>query len=410
MGQLMTSHRKPEDKAWDYMRPIASAAPYLLFDPIGDGKHECVVLSGLPTKVMSNSDNPPDSFRTRDTFAAHPNIPNAWKHLGRIDDRVTLVNGEKVLPVPYENQVRENELVKEACIFGVARAFPGICIFPSEKGAAMSKPSLLEALKPFIDAANARVEGFSQIGSEMIEIMDAGTEYPQTDKGTLIRAAFYKMFADRIDAVYKRFETFDAKDNAQQRSLSKPELETYLFDVFRSRIKGDSFDVDTDFFAVGVDSLQALAARGQILREINIGGKPLGQNAIFEYPNVRSLARHIYALRTGEQEEERSEIEEMRKLIEKYSSFPGRTSGSNIQPSEDTIVWIFLSIHQKLHCLLIADPHRHNRLAWSTYPRSAVGTEIDQTYLLPCPSGLPSLCNSPCSENARRQGPGPINR
>lgn len=316
------------------MRPLPSVSKFLRFPEVSKGVFECVVLDGLPTKVMSNSDDPPNSFHTKDTFSPHPTIPNAWKYLGRIDDRVTLVNGEKVLPVPYENQIRENELVKDCCIFGIGKVFPGICIIPSANAKSLSKEELLDRLAPAFMVANARVEGFSQISREMTEVMDFGVDYPQTDKGTLIRAAFYKEFEKLIDNVYSRFEQHDSSTAL---ALSIDELEMYLLDIFRSRTGDKNIDVGTDFFAAGVDSLQALAVRGRILRELDLGGRPLGQNVIFDYPNVRSLAKHIYALRTGEAEEETSEIEEMKQLIAKYSSFTQQTPGT-IQPERETII------------------------------------------------------------------------
>src|SRR4051794_8798126 len=109
MGQSMLSSRSSEDKAWNYLRPLPAVAKFLYFEPQGPDTYECVVLDGLPSKVVSNSSNPPNSFRTKDLFSPHPTIPNAWKYLGRSDDRVTLVNGEKVLPLPFEHQVRQNE-------------------------------------------------------------------------------------------------------------------------------------------------------------------------------------------------------------------------------------------------------------------------------------------------------------
>src|SRR4051812_943985 len=119
MGQLMTSFRSKDDLAWNYVRPLPACLPYIHMAPRGADTFECVVLDGLPSKVTSNCDNPLNSFATSDLFTNHPTIPNAWKYLGRLDDRVTLVNGEKVLPITYEHQIRENEYVREACVFGV---------------------------------------------------------------------------------------------------------------------------------------------------------------------------------------------------------------------------------------------------------------------------------------------------
>ncbi|KAL1899932.1 putative NRPS-like protein biosynthetic cluster [Sporothrix stenoceras] len=348
MGQLMTSFRDPEtDKEWAYMRPVPSAKPFLRMVPLGanaDGgsveraetTYECVVLDGLPSKVVSNSDDPPNSFHTRDLFAKHPTRPDAWKYLGRIDDRVTLVNGEKVLPIPYEHQIRQHDLVRECVVFGVGRAVPGIMIVPSDKAASLvseGSKSLLDALMPVIEATNAQTEAFGRISREMVSILPADTEYPRTDKGTVIRAAFYQRFAAEIDAFYQRFENSAGEDAGADSSkplltLSEAELETYLLGLFTKTlgVSADRLKADTDLFEAGVDSLQAITARAQVLREIDLGGRKPGQNVVFEFPSIRQLAQHFVALRSGSNANQDSsydanEIKAMEELIAKYSDF-----------------------------------------------------------------------------------------
>ncbi|WDK22664.1 male sterility protein [Colletotrichum graminicola] len=338
MGQLMTSFRDPGDKDWNYMRPLASAKPWLRMMPIADGVYECAVLNGLPSKVMSNSDDPaPDSYRTRDTFVPHPVIPDAWRYLGRLDDRVTLVNGEKVLPVPYENHIREHELVREVVVFGVGRSIPGLVIVPSEKAMDLTREEILEALGPVIDEANARAEAFGRVPREMIEVVDVGTEYPRTDKGTVIRAAFYRQFGDLIEDVYRRFEAPADGVAGGALTLDLPQLEDHLLDLFRSTLGFSRVEKDTDFFEAGVDSLQASTARGHIQRGLDLGGKTLAQNVVFEYPNVLSLSKHVYSLRTGESVYAEDEIQVMKRLIAKYSEFKERSPGT-VTPEGETVM------------------------------------------------------------------------
>jgi hypothetical protein len=68
---------------------------------MSEGICELDVLDGLPSKVMLmlNSDDPRNSFRTRNTFVPHPSTPKAQKYLGRLDDYFKLMRCEKVLPV-----------------------------------------------------------------------------------------------------------------------------------------------------------------------------------------------------------------------------------------------------------------------------------------------------------------------
>jgi nucleoside-diphosphate-sugar epimerase len=333
MGQLMTSYRDSDDKAWNYVRPLPSIAPFLLMSPQGDGSFECICLDGLPAKVTSNSSDPPNSFRTSDTFLPHPTIPNAWKYLGRIDDRVTLVNGEKVLPVPIEHQVRQNEYVREALVFGIGRSFPGMLIVPSEKAIGMESAEIFEKTWPSIEVANSKAEGFSQIQKEMVEILEPCADYPATDKGTMIRLASYRKFGDLINAAYDRFESGTAAQNVSKLALSFDELKTYLLNLFTSELGLAEMQVDTDFFDAGVDSLQAIKARSFLKRELEIGSSDLDENVVFEHPNILNLAAHLFALRTGEAAEQEDEIQAMSQLIEKYSSFE-----RHIQPRQEVII------------------------------------------------------------------------
>lgn len=332
MGQLMTSQRDPEtDKAWNYVRPLTKTKPYLLFDEITAGVFEIVVLHGLSTKTTSNSDHPPKSFRTRDTFVKHPTIPDAWKYLGRLDDRITLFNGEKVLPIPYEHRIRQHALVQECLVFGVDRAFPGVLIIPGEHAGDKSTPQLLDLLWPTIEDANQKAEQFGRVSREMVKIMPVGTEYPRTDKGTVIRAACYKRFEDVIDEVYQRFESPSDKIRL---ALEIPELQTYLLDLLTHRVGIKGLVAGTDFFAAGMDSLQAITARAHIVRELDLGGTILGQNVVFDYPSVEHLSGYLHHVRTGSGLKEKSEVEVMRELVAKYSTFEPFNRGCQVPEGE----------------------------------------------------------------------------
>jgi len=79
--------------------------------------YELVLLEGLKSKILSNSDEPPNSLHTRDLFKPHPSIADAWKYVGRVDDRITLLNGEKVLPLPMECRIKNDPIVRDAIVF-----------------------------------------------------------------------------------------------------------------------------------------------------------------------------------------------------------------------------------------------------------------------------------------------------
>ncbi|KAH8890655.1 acetyl-CoA synthetase-like protein [Thozetella sp. PMI_491] len=338
MGQLMTSFRDPGDKYWNYMRPLESAKPFLRMLPAGNDTFELVVLDGLPSKVLSNSDDPPNSYYTKDTFVPHPTIPDAWKYLGRLDDRITLVNGEKVLPVPYEHSIRQSELLHEAIVFGVGRAVPGLLVIPSERAKDIPKQELLDQLMPAIELANSKCEAFGRISREMVEVLDSDIQYPRTDKGTVIRAAFYRQFDQLINEIYARFESPpEPTDESKLATLTEDDLVSYLLELFRAKTGAQELEPGTDFFDAGIDSLQAITIRAQVCRDMNLNIQALGQNVVFEYPSVELLAKHLYSLRSGEKAEKDDEIALMRQLIDKYSSFSPREPGS-VSPDGETVI------------------------------------------------------------------------
>ncbi|KAL4755761.1 uncharacterized protein BDW70DRAFT_167943 [Aspergillus foveolatus] len=329
LGQLMTSDRPVGDKLWNYVRPLKVSQPYLRMEELEDGSYECVVLDGLPAKVSSNCNDPPNSFRTRDTFLKHPSVPNAWKYLGRIDDRVTLINGEKVLPVPIEHRIRQNKYVKDNLVFGVGKPLPGLIIVPSAECQEMTKAEIVDKVWPDIEAANKNAEAFSYISRDMVIVLDVGCPYPATDKGTMIRNRSYNEFSNLIEAAYQRLEEGSFSDR-QKLALDTEGLEQYLLKLFKTELGYPHMSSDSDFFGAGVDSLQAIKARGIIKRDIDIGPAELGHNVIFDSANIKKLAAHLYALRTGNLQDEEDELSVMSQLIDKYSSFQLRPESEEV--------------------------------------------------------------------------------
>ena len=319
MGSLGASfNRPPGDNTWDYIRIPPPIAKYIKMKPLGDETYECVYLHGLPALVVSNSDDPPKSFHSKDIFLKHPNM-DAWKHLGRLDDRLTLTNGEKVLPVPMEGRIRQDRLIKECCIFGAGKSTPGILVFRNEESMNMPDEVFIDAIWPTIQHANTRAESFAHITKEAIVPLSAEIDYPKTDKESIKRAQMYFVFAKEIEAMYEKLD-YTSTGTLQ---LEIPEIEEWLVRTFREALNVRLLSKDDDFFAAGVNSLQAIQMRGLILRDLNVGGnsKKLGQNVIFDTGNVARLANHLYALRVGKTApvDMVDGVKEMEAMIAKYS-------------------------------------------------------------------------------------------
>ncbi|KAI9042662.1 acetyl-CoA synthetase-like protein [Aspergillus affinis] len=313
-----TMRRTKGDDSWNYIRIYANIRKYVYMNPLGDGLYECVYLKGHSALSTFNSDDPaPGSWHSKDVFMPHPTIPEAWKYVTRIDDRITLINGEKVLPLPIEGRIREEDIVREAVVVGVDRAIPGLLVFRAPSGDHLSEEDYFDAIWPAIADANSRAEGFSQITREMVTLIPSDVAYPQTDKRSIIRAQVYRQFAEQIENMYVRLD--ESHEGLLQ--LDLPGLEECLQSIFQDIVGMPIETIETDFFTAGVDSLKAIQMRRIIQKTVALNGHTLPQNVVYNKGNVKRLAAYLYALinhtETVAEDEETSMIE----LIERYSHF-----------------------------------------------------------------------------------------
>lgn len=331
-------HRDPGDDSWVYIRPYANLRPHMHFKKVGEGVYEAVYFKSHPAlmSTSSNSDDPPGSFHSRDLYTPHPTIENAWKYIARDDDRITLLNGEKILPLGMEGAVRESPFIRDGLMVGNDRLVPSLLLFRSAAASALSDDELIDAVWPMIEVANKVMDEYARITRDMILPLAADVEYPATDKNNIIRAASYREFEDVIEKLYNK----DSQtDGVAKKQLGLKGLEKYVFQIVRDHAGIEVPDYEADFFAAGIDSLRAAQLRRLLQRDLDLGGHSLPTNAVYDAGNVSKLAAALYQMRTGEQlqnghSNETSEIAEMERLISEYSDF----TVTKPKPKSDVIV------------------------------------------------------------------------
>ncbi|CZR55845.1 uncharacterized protein PAC_05733 [Phialocephala subalpina] len=342
---LTSLDRPPGDNAWNYLRPPPHIAPFILMRPLPSQSpslpphqvvHECIVLDGHVGKMTSNSNDPPNSYHTSDLFIPHPEIKNAWKPIGRLDDRITLLNGEKLLPLAIEGRITQHPYVREAVVFGVDRSIPGLLLFRGENARGLSDDEFLDAVWETIEDANSKAEGFSQMSRDMIVVLDEEIQCPITDKSSIKRAAVYRDFKDVIDDVYARLES------SQEGSLvlNLPELETWIVGKFAD-IGIVLENKETDFFSAGVDSLKAIQMRAIIIKSLDIGGNAAkcSNMVVYDSKNAAGLAKALLELRSGTAGgHAKDDIDEMKELIEKFSVFEKRSTVKGRKPESFVVL------------------------------------------------------------------------
>jgi len=311
----MTSFRPREDKAWDYVRPTAKLEPYLRWEEREPGIYELCILDGWPSKVATN--RPDGSYATKDLFERHPTL-NAWRYYARLDDTLVLDNGEKANPLTREGIARENRNVAEAVVFGDNKPRLGLFIIPSVNAEGLTLDQVIDSVWPALDRSNWNEPAYARLSRDMIFFLPANTVYRRTDKGTVVRAAFYRDFKTQIEAAYMEDETAGTLALEGQELidfLRSSSLNIGLFD------KTTEFTDDSDLFSLGVDSLQSIMLRKVIVKHLNVGTNPLSTNFVFEHPSLRAMATELTRLRTGVAAQVVPIEDRMSALIKKYSQF-----------------------------------------------------------------------------------------
>jgi len=324
VGQLMTSFRDYKvDKEWDWLRVPPHLKPYLSMELRGPNLYELCVMEGWGSKVATNRDD--GSYATKDLFEPHPTIADAWKYYARLDDTIALENGEKANPLLVEGVIRQNHNVAEAVVFGAGKPRLGAFIIPAETSD-LQDEAIVDAVMPKIEEMNSSMPAYSQLSKDMIKVLSRDAEYRRTDKGTVIRAAFYRDFSEQIDAAY-------VDKQSGTLCLARDDLLQFLKKEMQTRVtlrEGVVLDEDADLFSLGVDSLQAIQVRSFILKHLKVGGEKLGRNFVFDFPTLRKMTDEIVRLQSGGPEQEVVSVEDrISAMIEKYSDFPQHVPVAN---------------------------------------------------------------------------------
>lgn len=385
----MTSFRPDGDKAWNYVRESDKISPFLKWVPRGTNLYECCVMDGWPAKVQSNQAD--GSYATKDLFEPHPSIPRAWKYIARLDDTIVLVNGEKFNPVAMEGSIRSNKNVKEAVVFGAGRPYLGALVVPSEIWADKVSEEILEAVWPIVKQCNESADSFAKISKSMVKLLPWNCEYPRTDKGSVIRQACYKNFKQIID------EAYDSADvsSGDLKEMDIDELKSFIQNLLVETLSlGDVPADDVDFFTLGLDSLQAIQMRSEILKTVQLGNNKLGQNVVFEHPSIEQLSRFLLSLRIGQTLIKQTSVhEEMQELLDKYATFK-KTDASSVVSDDKTSTLRSLLTYPRLS----REPQA--RLVPMSLPSSLQALlSLRSTALFELPTTHKHYCasNSPCS-------------
>jgi len=267
-------------------------------------------------------------WSTKDIYRKHPTLPDHWQHVGRTDDVIVFLNGEKLNPLSIEAAVETHPMVKGVVVVGAKRFQPAMIIEPLvaiEDKDVEVRDKLIEDIWPTVVKVNKETVAHGQIDKRAIHI--GNIPFPRAGKGTILRTSTVHLYTDTIEALYKSLDAEMAREELVQIDVSSLEgITEGIKESFR-RTRDAEFENNADFFASGVDSLQVITVGRILSSSLKATGKDVrvDPGAVYGHPSVNELAEYIFGAIRGNRVDQgphqnRMEVRTMEELLEKYTS------------------------------------------------------------------------------------------
>ncbi|CAE6515468.1 unnamed protein product [Rhizoctonia solani] len=339
--------RAPQD--WIYIEFPDYTRPEFIAQHDQDGTYELVMLSTprhKPFVINYCNGKGEVGYATKDLVCPHPTKPGLWKVVGRLDDQIVLLNGEKTNPVPIEDEIVKCPQVQSAVMFGREQNQTGLLVELRDQFRPLSNEgceSMVDQIWSFIELANNSTSTHSRVAREAIIFSEASRPLPRTPKGNVARAAALRLYADDIARMYAQLG-----HNSSLKPLGAPtswenrnEVGSWL-DHCVAHLLGRQLNACEDLFQQGLDSLTATLLSGVLKQALSLSPDPkiqhvtgqVAQQTIFNHPSILQLTNYLVELTSDSAGSLSGSIEGesdiMGSMIARY------TQGMDIRPNDPT--------------------------------------------------------------------------
>ncbi|KAI0543188.1 hypothetical protein GGR58DRAFT_12902 [Xylaria digitata] len=323
-------HSNPD--AWQYFLFDSEllGAEWRKVDNDSDVHHLVIVRKEEHPRYQSVFFNFPDEdeFPTRDLYKPHPSLKDYWMYCGRADDIVVLSSGKKFNPVATEARIGQHHMLKGVMVFGSNKLQPGLLIEPQDlRQNGVEDLDLIDTIWPAVEIANEDAANHAKIDKGLIMISSPLKPLPRAPKGNILRIPTLKLYEDEINSLYKNI-TVAHTDSPQIAINSVEALEDSVVNLFKGTTNEKISAPDTDFFSVGVDSIDVI----RMSQQLRAGLQALGFSTdatlvrpqdLYRFSTVNKLCQHLYPLLgtcvVDFTEPQKDDKQTMRELWEKYA-------------------------------------------------------------------------------------------
>ena len=241
------------------------------------------------------------AYETKDLFTKHPTLPDTYRHVGRVDDIIVFLNGEKTNPVTFEERVAQHPEVRAALVVGHQRHEAALLIEPVDGKMLVDKDkqALVERIWPTVAECNSVCPRHAKVSKTKILIAPAHMAFLRAGKGTVQRRSTIATFESAIDSLYNEDAGVEAALDVG--TFAEPLHVEAVMAVVRRLVnsKCSTSSSTSDFFSEGMmDSLQAIWLRRELRR--TFPSVPTTIEMIYSNPTMQSLANAISKASSGD--------------------------------------------------------------------------------------------------------------
>ncbi|CAF1084633.1 unnamed protein product [Adineta ricciae] len=326
-GLLLSKNFNPYDKRWKYVEIADSRKPYVRIEtaPNTENPNEKILIHQpddpyLAENVCNYADG---CYTAGDIFLEDPPNSGQYLILGRQDDTLVHVNGEKTNALAMEDSIRSSPLIKQVAIVGHNQFCAAALIqLDIEEAFNYEFDEIEEKVWKVVEQANSKAPSHSHILRQLVKIIPMNKSLPATHKGNIMRQKVNQEYSTLIKKIYEKFFNQQSETTRHQSVWTKETIKKYLEDKLssfvheddRTKIKNSSRSI----FDFGINSLQVIQLRNSICQDIH----EISKNFIYEYSSIdqmiEELMKHFKSENVNDQCDDPYHYQLTEQIIDKY--------------------------------------------------------------------------------------------
>ncbi|CAD6582894.1 MAG: hypothetical protein ASARMPRED_001098 [Alectoria sarmentosa] len=288
-------------------------------------------------------------YATRDLFVRHPSKSDLWSWQARADDIIVFLNGEKTNPISMEQHiVSRNVDISAALVIGAQRFQAALLIEPITTDKTLDpakRAACIERIWPTVEEANRDAPSHARLMKSHVLFTQPRKPMLRAGKGTVQRSGTLKAYASEIDALYGDADmmstSLEGEVGNQNGTLDQATVSKCVRQSVLSIVEWPSLDEAANFFALGMDSLQAIVLVRKLRQSLGIS---VALSTLYTNPSVLTLTASILHLLDQHQVSKTSQAQartkERNDMVQDYKTMIDKTllpkfnAESNVRPKQ----------------------------------------------------------------------------